>query len=118
MKLGLFSAATLYVRNTSGNQRALADTLVGIAFIVFVAITVYHSWRQLTDSRWWRLTLKPKWQKYFTSKNDEDPGVQEDGEAGEPQQKCPQVPTTVVELPRSQAPTPSTELREPILEFC
>ena len=103
MKLGLFSVATLYILHTSGNQRALTDTLVGIAFIVFVAITVYHGWRQLTDSRWWRLTLKPKWQKYFNSKNEEDIIDEEDSE------RCiepPQVSTTFIEL------------RESLLEEC
>ena len=48
MKLGLFSVATLYVRNTSGNQRALADTLVGITFIRFFSYNSV-SWLEAAD---------------------------------------------------------------------
>ena len=99
--LSIITVCTIY---TSGNQRALADTLVGVAFIVFVAITVYHGWKQLTDSRWWRLTLKPKWQKYFdTKQKEESPKPQENDE----------------ECRTSQTVTSTTiELREPVLDFC
>ena len=100
MKLGLFSVATLYVRSTSGNQRALADTLVGVVFLVFVAITVYHGWKQLTDSRCWRHTMKPKWQKYFHTKNEESSGAPDNSEQSEETKTPPKVPTTVIERPK------------------
>ena len=108
MMFCLFSVSALHVLNESGKQKTLADTLVGIALVIFVAIIVYHGWRQLTDSRWWRFTLKPKWQKYFNSKDEEHPRVQKDSDASEPQQQCSQ---------RSQVTTTVIELREPVLEF-
>ena len=103
MDLGLFSLSTLYVTNTNGNQRALADTFVGMVLIVFVAITVYHGWRQLTDSRWWRHTLKPKLQKYIM-KNENLLNVQQEHQSEIERQAPPKVSTTLVEL------------REPLLE--
>ena len=106
MKLSLFSLATLYVLHTGGNQRALTDTLVGVAFIVFVALTVYHIWRQLTDSRWWRLTLKPKWQKYFHTKKEESTRAQDDDRKYDEPQTSQKVTTTTIEL------------REPVMDFC
>ena len=107
MKLGLFSLSTLYVLNTNGNQRALADSVVGVALTVFIAIIMYHGWRQLTDSRWWRYTLKPKLQKCLNPRKNENvsSAQQEESEHCECEpQTPPQVSTTFVEL------------REPLLD--
>ena len=43
MKLCLFSVSTLYVMHSNGHQRAHSDTFVGVAFFVFVAVTMYHA---------------------------------------------------------------------------
>ena len=52
-KLGLFSLFTL---KTNVNQKDLADTFV--AFL-FIATKVYHGWKKLTYTRWWRHKVMP-----------------------------------------------------------
>ena len=41
--LVVFATATLYVRETKGNQAAVANTSTSIAFLTFIVIFVYHA---------------------------------------------------------------------------
>ena len=43
LNLGVLAAGTLYIRVVGGNQEALVTTSVGIAFLEFCVITIFHS---------------------------------------------------------------------------
>ena len=61
---GVFTAATLYLRHTGGNQAALVYTSVGTALVTFVGIIIYHVTIQLRNSRVWRDIIHPKLQRH------------------------------------------------------
>ena len=98
--VGLFSIFTEYTIKTGGNHKALADTFIGMVFAVFSALILYHGWKRLIQSRWWRLTAKPKLQKQFhgpTLDTSTDEGVECTG----PQTRRQPVPVTFIELRES-----------------
>ena len=45
LNLGALAAGTLYIRLVGGSQEALVTTSVGIAFLQFVGITAFHTYR-------------------------------------------------------------------------
>ena len=53
LNLCIFSAATFHVKETGGNQAALAYTFVGIAFVTFVLIFLYHVYLLLSKTSLW-----------------------------------------------------------------
>ena len=53
LNLCIFSAATFHVKETGGNQAALAYTSVGIAFATFVFIFLYHVYLLLNKTSLW-----------------------------------------------------------------
>ena len=53
LNLCIFSAATFHVKETGGNQAALAYTSVGIAFATFVLIFLYHVYLLLSKTSLW-----------------------------------------------------------------
>ena len=53
--LCIVAMATLYVRSAGGNQNAVTFTSIGVAFVTFVGIVIYHLVQQLKEApRWWR----------------------------------------------------------------
>ena len=60
INLTILAVATLYIRPSGGNQNAVTFTSVGIAFVTFTGIVIYHSVQQLKDIRLWRRV----WLKY------------------------------------------------------
>ena len=54
VNLVIFTAATYYVGDNGGNKIALATSSLGISFITFLGILVYHSYAYiLKDTRFW-----------------------------------------------------------------
>ena len=53
LNLCIFSAATFHVKETGGNQAALAYTSVGIAFATFALIFLYHVYLFLSKTSFW-----------------------------------------------------------------
>ena len=54
INLVIFTAATYYVGENGGNRNALATSSLGISFITFLGILVYHSYAYiLKDTRCW-----------------------------------------------------------------
>ena len=53
LNLCVFSAATSHVKETGGNQAALAYTSVGIAFATFVLIFLYHVYLLISKTSLW-----------------------------------------------------------------
>ncbi len=49
--LSILAAATLYVRLSGGNQNADTFTSVGIAFVTFTGIFIYHSIQLFKSTR-------------------------------------------------------------------
>ena len=45
LNLGVLAAGTLYIRLVGGSQEALVTTSVGIAFLQFIGITAFHTYR-------------------------------------------------------------------------
>ena len=43
----MFNCGALYIEAQGGNKDSLACTSLGISFILFLAIIVYHVWRRL-----------------------------------------------------------------------
>ena len=59
INLTVLAVATLYIRQSGGNQSAATFTSVGIAFATFTGIVIYHSAQQLKGTRLWkRLCLR------------------------------------------------------------
>ncbi len=54
VNLGLLTVGTLYINTSGGSQAALASTSVGIAFVQFVALVLYHAFTQLKATGWIR----------------------------------------------------------------
>ena len=53
--LCIVAMATLYVRSAGGNQNAVTFTSIGVAFVTFLGIVIYHLVQQLKEApRWWR----------------------------------------------------------------
>ena len=78
VKLGLFSVLTLYNIRVKGSQSTLSNTFLSVLFLVFSAIVLYHVYRRVVGSRWWKHSLKPKYKKCFS--RDEDDGSMTKGE--------------------------------------
>ena len=57
LNLCIFSAATFHVKETGGNQAALAYTSVGIAFATFVLIFLYHVYLLLSKTSLWKKVI-------------------------------------------------------------
>ena len=47
LNLGILAVATIYVKLSGGSQAAVAYTSVGIAFLTFVGIIIYHIYTQI-----------------------------------------------------------------------
>ena len=55
INLIIFAAATYYVGNNGGNQIALATSSLGISFVTFLGILVYHCYMYILKDTWvWR----------------------------------------------------------------
>ena len=63
LNLGILATATFFVRERGGYQAALTYTSVGIAFATFCAILVYHAQWQIRESRFWKNTIMPRFQR-------------------------------------------------------
>ena len=54
LNLTILAMATLYNRTSGGNQNATTFTSVGVAFVTFTGIVIYHSIQQIKDMRLWK----------------------------------------------------------------
>ena len=61
--LVIFATATLYVRETGGNQAALAYTSISIAFLTFLCILVYHAFTNFKSLQKLKNSVMGKWNK-------------------------------------------------------
>ena len=59
INLTILVLVSYHVRLTGGNQNAVIFTSVGVAFATFVGIIVYHTVKQMKDTRLWRRVMKP-----------------------------------------------------------
>ena len=57
VNLGTLALATLYIRSTGGNQKAVTFTSISIAFATFIGIVIYHTAQQIkyTPQLWRKL---------------------------------------------------------------
>ena len=58
INLVIFTAATYYVGDNGGNQIALAATSLGISFIAFLGILVYHCYMYILKDTWVWIRMK------------------------------------------------------------
>ena len=54
LNLTILAVATLYVRPSRGNQNAITFTSVGITFVAFIGIVIYHALQQIKGTRQWK----------------------------------------------------------------
>ena len=47
LQLGVFAGCAAYVRRDHGSSRAVADTSIGVALLVFLAVVSYHAFRKI-----------------------------------------------------------------------
>lgn len=95
LNLCIFAAATYHVMESGGSQAGLAYTAVGIAFIAFIFIVLYHIYLCLHETSSWKKLPKPTYFRF---------GQSSDNEEWQPDDAV-QAPTTS-----------SVELRESLLE--
>ena len=69
--LVILSAATYYCQQSDGNQAAVGYTSLGVAFLIFVVILIYHVFMQVKDTAFGR-KLSRKWKKDQYYDYDED----------------------------------------------
>ncbi len=103
LNLAILAAVSYQVKVEGGSKQAAVHTSVVVVFVTFLGITMYHLVKSVTESRIWRISVRPKFHKIrqtFTRHRNED----------------------VVEMPPPPiAPAPHVtttfvELREPLLD--
>ena len=112
INLCILAAATYHVREIEGSQDKLAFTSVGIAFVIFIGIVLYHVYRRICKTSFWKRLPKPDhWYymiRFFSHTEDEHKDEGNGEESNSP------VRDNLGEI--MQAPTTTTiELREPLI---
>ena len=64
LNLCILAAGTYHVRESGGSQAGLANTSVGIAFVVFLCTVLYHVYFRLHTSAVWKKLPKPDFKRY------------------------------------------------------
>ncbi len=91
------AACTVSLSLTDTNQLALTYTSVGISFVIFIGVLVYHSLTQVRDSRVWKDHIQPR--LWCSHRGQSNAMLDMDGGAGEVViNYVGGVTTTVVEL--------------------
>ena len=103
LNLGITSTASLYTTRTTKNQTAVIYTSVGIAFVTFCVIVLYHIVIRIKSHFQW-ITTQMNSLKLRTNRQRQNQTQETDHTAHPPSN--PQVPVTFIEL------------REPLLEYC
>ena len=107
LNLCILAAGTYHVNEVRGNQAALTYTSVGIAFLLFVCIMLYHVYLCLHTSALWKKVPKPNSKRYYIfnkvvllgHNKDDDKDEVEDDERDTPSVQWPT--TTSIELRES-----------------
>ena len=103
--LCIFSVATYHVKETGGSQVWAANVSVGVAFVTFLIILLYHVYLRLHKTALWqKLTKFHRRERFDVSENGEEQQSQDLSEDYRSDVK--KVPTTISVV----------ELREPLLE--
>ena len=106
LNLGVLSLATHYVLNSGGNQKAVTYIFVGVAFVEFLGIVLYHAYLQINDTATWKSLVYTVKSRTRCSVDDKSP-VDIDHESS--------TSTAAIQVPSSSLLN-FTELREPLLE--
>ena len=111
LNLCIFSTATFSVKETRGNQAALAYTFVGITFTTFVLIVLYHVYLLLSKtSLWMKLIHFMKDNNYRPLSNLKSANGNDGSSKGNGKSFNLKGATAPVAVP-----TTTVELREPLL---
>ena len=114
LNLCIFAAATYHVEEINGHRAELAYTSVGIAFVIFIFIVLFHVYQRVSKmSVWKKLPAKPKFlDKVMWKHLHEEAGYENRGfEAND------DTIVSMQDFERVQSPTTTiVELREPMLE--
>ena len=73
LNLAILAVATLYIHLTGGNQNAATFTSIGIAFVTFVGIVIYHFVQQIKGTRLWRRLYLPLTDIHVDSGSEDPP---------------------------------------------
>ena len=115
VNLGILALATLYIRSTGGNQKAVTFTSVSVAFATFVGIVIYHSVQQIKHT-------PQLWRKMFPQDDTLELVPQTDSDPEGVHPPSPPDPSdgtaTVVHIDlRDLLENARNELREPCIEM-
>ena len=109
LNLGITSTALLFTRLTTENQTALTYTSVGIAFVTFCVIVLYHTVIRIKElcqqNHYFQQITNDIKQRINSHKRNQNQETHQPGHTTHPPGN-PQVPITFIEL------------REPLLEYC
>ena len=65
LNLCIFAAATYHVKETKGSQSQLAYISVGLSFLFFVGIIIYHAYICVIKTSCWKHLPRPTYRKYL-----------------------------------------------------
>ncbi len=103
LNLGITSTASLYTSRTTNNQTAVIYTSVGISFVTFCVIVLYHIVITIKSHCHWVTTRINR--SIYQQQRNQNQETDQSNHTTHPQSN-PQVPITFIEL------------REPLLEYC
>ena len=117
LNLGILAAGTFYVQQTSGNQYVLVYTSVGIAFIQFAGIVIFHSYATFRKMDAW---LRNRMKRGDVSRQDLPPEPVENSDTDESSGGIVYRPAETEEWSKGGffSSHGFSELREPLLEDC
>ncbi len=75
LNLAILAAVSYQVKVEGGNKQAAVHISVAVVFVTFLGITTYHLVKSVTESRIWRISIRPKFHKIrqtFTRHRNED----------------------------------------------
>ena len=105
LNLLILSVATYHVKEVGGSQVWAANVSIGVAFVTFIIILLYHIYLRLHEKAWWQKMTKLYLGKHCCFGDINDNG--EEQQNGDPLQ----------DYGTCSAPTVTTvEFREPLLE--
>ena len=113
LNLCILAAATYHVKEIEGNQAALTYTSVGVAFVFFACIMLYHTYLFLCTSALWKKVSKPDSKRHYIFNNiklvqnllGNDKKEDDNGE----------IENEIESVQRPTTSTCSIDLREPLL---
>ena len=113
LNLCIFASATYHVNNIDGSQDELTYTSVGLAFVIFIFIVLFHIYLHIHETKVWKKLPKPAFMDEIMLKHVHQKASDENRAFEEPDD----VMSSMHDSDTVQSPTTTiVELHEPMLE--